>query len=102
MRWLLTGDLFDAAEAKRIGLVQEITPAGEQRERAIAIAETIAKRAPLGVSATLASARTALRHGPEAAAEQLLAHARALMDSEDALEGVRSFLERREATFKGR
>ena len=102
MRWLLTGELFDAAEAKRIGLVQEITPAGEQRERAIAVAETIAKRAPLGVSATLASARTALRHGPEAAAEQLLSHARALMDSEDALEGVRSFLERREATFKGR
>jgi enoyl-CoA hydratase/carnithine racemase len=102
MRWLLTGDVFDAAEALRIGLVQEVVPAGEQKARAVAIAETIAKRAPLGVRATLASARTTLNDGPEAATAALLAQARELMDSEDAMEGLRSFLERRDASFQGK
>lgn len=102
MRWLLTGDLFDAEEARRIGLVQEVVPAGQQKDAAIAIASTIAKRAPLGVRATIESARTTLHRGPEAAAEDLLRQARALMDSEDAMEGLRSFVERREASFRGR
>jgi enoyl-CoA hydratase/carnithine racemase len=102
MRWLLTGDLFDATEARRIGLVQEVVPAGQQRDAALAIARTIAKRAPLGVQATLASARTTLHEGPDAAAQKLLAQARVLMDSEDAAEGLRSFVERREAAFRGK
>ncbi|MCZ7684670.1 MAG: crotonase/enoyl-CoA hydratase family protein [Sandaracinaceae bacterium] len=46
MRWLLTGDLFDAQEAHRIGLVQEVVPAGQHRDAAVAIATTIAARAP--------------------------------------------------------
>lgn len=102
MRWLLTGDVFDAAEAHRIGLVQEVVPAGEQDEKAIAIAETIAKRAPLGVRATLESSKATLHDGPDAAAARLLAQARELMDSEDAAEGMRSFVERRDAEFTGR
>lgn len=102
MRWLLTGDIFDAAEAHRIGLVQEVVPAGEQKAKAIAIAETIASRAPLGVRATLASARTTAHDGPDAAAAALLDQARALMGSEDAAEGLRSFVERRDAKFSGR
>jgi enoyl-CoA hydratase/carnithine racemase len=102
MRWLLTGDLFDADEALRIGLVQEVVPAGAQREKAVEIATTIAARAPLGVAATLESARTTLHEGPDAAAAKLLSQARALMDTEDAEEGLRSFVERREAEFRGR
>lgn len=102
MRWLLTGDIFDAAEAKRIGLVQEVVPAGEQREAAEAIAATVARRAPLGVRATLESASIAAHDGPDAAAKALLTQARALMDTEDAAEGLRSFVERREAEFRGR
>lgn len=102
MRWLLTGDLFDAAEAKRIGLVQEISEAGRSLERAVTIAETIAKQAPLGVAATIASARLAASDGEQAAAAALLEHARALMASDDAREGLMSFLERREGVFTGR
>lgn len=101
MRWLLTGDIFDADEAFRIGLVQELTPPGEQKAKAIEIAETIAKRAPLGVRATLASSKAMLHDGPEAAAALLLVQARELMESRDAAEGLRSFVERREAVFEG-
>lgn len=102
MRWLLTGDIFDAQEALRLGLVQEVTPNGGAVEAAIAIAETIARRAPLGVRATLESARTTAHEGPDAAAAGLLELARTLMDSEDAAEGLRSFVERRDAEFTGR
>src|SRR6201999_1573047 len=53
MRWLLTGDVYDAAEAHRIGLVQEVAPTGTELDRAIELAEAIAIRsAPLGVRAT--------------------------------------------------
>jgi enoyl-CoA hydratase/carnithine racemase len=100
MRWLLTGDEFDAAEAHRIGLVQEVVPTGEQLPRAIAIAETIAKQAPLGVAATLASARRALTE--EAAARALLPEVLRLMGTDDAREGMMSFLERRAAQFSGK
>ena len=102
MRWLLTGDRFDAREALRLGLVQEIVPAAELREKAVEFARTVAKQAPLGVRATLRSSRTAQVEGTEAAVAELLVLARELMDSEDAAEGVRSFIERREGNFKGR
>jgi enoyl-CoA hydratase/carnithine racemase len=100
MRWLLTGDEFDAKEAHRIGLVQEVTEPGKQLERAIAIAETIAAQAPLGVQATIASARRSLNE--EAAARALLPEIVRLMQTEDAREGLMSFLERRTARFSGR
>lgn len=102
MRYLLTGDTFDGAEALRIGLVQELTEPGEQLQRAITIAETIARQAPLAVQATLRSARAAVEQGTAAALAPLLADTRTIMASDDAREGLLSFVERREARFTGR
>ncbi|UQA57194.1 crotonase/enoyl-CoA hydratase family protein [Polyangium aurulentum] len=102
MRWLLTGDAFDAAEALRIGLVQEVVPAGDLLGRATALAERVAQQAPLAVQATLASARAAVTEGFEAEAARLEERARKLMATEDAAEGMRSFVERREGVFRGR
>lgn len=101
MRWLLTGDELDAAEAQRIGIVQEIVPVGQDLERAVAIAETIARQAPLGVQATLESARTSLERGFDAARDALYPTLQRLMASADAREGLMSFIERREARFNG-
>ncbi len=102
MRWLLTGDEFGANEALRIGLVQEVTAHGKQLEKAIEIAEKIAKQAPLGVRATIESARKSQTEGFSKAAEHLTPQILALFRSEDAKEGVQSFLERREGNFSGK
>lgn len=101
MRYLLTGDLFTATEAHRIGLIQEIT-SGDPLDVALAIAETIAKQAPLAVQATIESSRQLYEEGQAAALRDLLPVARKLMQTEDAAEGLSSFLERREANFQGK
>jgi enoyl-CoA hydratase/carnithine racemase len=102
MRYLLTGDEFSAAEALRIGLVQEVVEPGKQLARAEEIAQTISEQAPLGVRATLASARLALTAGEEEAIRRLAPDIAPIMQSEDVKEGVRSFIERRKANFQGR
>jgi enoyl-CoA hydratase/carnithine racemase len=103
MRWLLTGDEFDAAEAHRIGLIQEVAAdAAAAQARAIEIAHTIADRAaPLGIAATLASAHRARTEGAAAAIDALRPEVTRLFGTADAAEGVRSFVERRPAEFRG-
>lgn len=102
MRWLLTGEEYDAAEAHRIGVVQEVVEPGQQVERAIEIAEMIAtKSAPLGVKATLASAHRARIEGEAAAFARLEPDMADLFESQDGREGLRSFVERRDARFVG-
>jgi enoyl-CoA hydratase/carnithine racemase len=103
MRWLLTGEEYDAAEAHRIGLVQEVVDPGRQLTRATELAEMIAEQsAPLGVKTTLASAHRARLEGEAAAFARLDSDMAALFDTEDGREGLASFVERREARFTGR
>ena len=72
MYHLLTADDFDATEAHRIGIVQEIVPAGTQLDRAIEIAEQIAELAPLAVQETKAASRRYVVEGFDAAVACLL------------------------------
>ncbi|MGY6153504.1 enoyl-CoA hydratase-related protein [Paraburkholderia graminis] len=98
---MLTGEAFDVREAMRIGLVQEVVPTGSQLQRAVAIAQSIAAQAPLGVQTALRSAMRAAREGEVAAAAKPVPDLVALLDSDDAAEGRRSFIERRPASFSG-
>ena len=101
-RYLLTGDELGAEEAHRLGLVQEICEPGQQLEAAIALAQRVARAAPLGVQGSLASSRLCMHEGEAAAVGPMFERMAEVMRSEDAAEGVRSFVERREAVFRGR
>ena len=102
MYHLLRADEFDAHEAYRIGLVQEVVEPGRQVERAVEIAEEIAKLAPLAVQATKASSRTYIEQGEAATIAAFGEMQKRLAATQDAAEGLTSFMERREARFTGK
>ncbi|GAA0996385.1 crotonase/enoyl-CoA hydratase family protein [Subtercola frigoramans] len=102
MRWMLTGDLFDAAEAHRIGLVQEVVPDGEQFARALELASRVAAQAPLAVQAVLANAHLAVRSGDAEAERELQPELVRLVGSEDSVIGMQAFVQRKPAEFVGR
>ncbi len=101
-RYILTGDEFDGAEALRMGFVQQLVAPGEQFAAALVIAEKIARAAPLGVQAALASSRMARVQGERAALEALMPSLPAMMQADDMREAVRAFVEKRQAVFQGR
>ena len=101
MRYMLTGEKWNAEEAHRMGLVQEIMPVGKQLERATDIAKKIAAAAPLGVRATLASARQATA-SEDAAYKSLQPEFQRLLQSEDAKEARAALQQGRPPVFQGR
>lgn len=100
--YLLTGDLLDADEALRIGLVQSVVPADQLVERGLAIATRIADAAPLGVAYSLAVSRTALDEGHSEAVDLLARRRQEIVATEDVREGLQSFRERRPGNYVGR
>ena len=100
MRYLLTGDSFDAQTALDLNLINEITREAPLN-RAIELAERIAQAAPLAVQATLASAKEAAEHGAEIAFSNLQKHLSPLLNTQDVQEGVMAMLQRRAPEFKG-
>ena len=102
MLHLLTGDEFNSAEAYRLNFVQKVVPAGQELDAAITIAHNIAEQAPAAVVATRLNTLKAVEQGPAAAVAEFIETQRVLANSEDAAEGIRSFVERRPARFTGR
>jgi enoyl-CoA hydratase/carnithine racemase len=102
MYHLLLCDEFDAEEALRCGFVQEVVPHGAQVDRAMTIAGLIAQNAPLGIQVTKRAGRTFIEQGERAAIDILPEVRETVFGTEDADEGIRSFMERREAVFRGR
>jgi enoyl-CoA hydratase len=102
MRYLLTGDSWGAEEAHRMGLVQEVTPPGKQLDRALELATKVAAAAPLGVRATLASARQALPQSEATALAALTPEFNRLLQTEDVKEAQLALKEHRQPVFHGR
>ncbi|HVX32776.1 MAG TPA: enoyl-CoA hydratase/isomerase family protein [Solirubrobacterales bacterium] len=97
----LTGDLITGAEAKELGLVNYAVPAAEVLDRALELADKIARVAPLSAQAIVESLG---RDGNLPIADANLRvedRLAALLASSDRREGARAFLERREPRFEG-
>ena len=101
MLHLLTGDEFGAAEALRLNYVQKVVEPAQVLREALQIAEQIAAQAPLAVVATRLNVLKVLEEGPMAAMREFETTQKRLANSDDAAEGVRSFVEKRAARFTG-
>ena len=102
MYHLMLCDEFDAQRALQIGLVQEVVPFGKHVERGMELAQRIARNAPLGLRAMKEAALRYIAAGEAAAVAAIPTVRERVMPSADAAEGIRSFVERREARFEGR
>lgn len=99
---IYSGEMIDAAEALRIGLVNRVHEPEQLMPAVKKLAETIATRGPVAVAA----AKTAVREGadrplPEANAIEVRTFGE-LFRSEDMREGTRAFVEKRKPSFTGR
>ena len=99
---IFTGDMIPAAEAAKIGLVDRVVPPERLDQEARALALKLAEKPPLA----LAAAKYAIEYGMESsiwAGLELEANMFALLfTTEDVIEGVTAFLEKRKPKFKGR
>lgn len=102
MRLILSGEIIDATEALRIGLVDVVVPAAELRDRTLELARTIASKSPVA----LRIAKAAVRAAAEMPLSAGLAYETELFvtcfASDDKREGVEAFLEKRPPEFRGR
>ena len=102
MEIMLAGEAFSAAEAYRIGLVNRVLPAPAVMPEALALAHRIAKNGPLAVQAlkktVVAASGLALREGYRLEDESK----RLVLATDDAREGPRAFMEKREPVYRGR
>jgi len=102
LQLILTGDMVDAREAHRIGLVDEVVPAEDLEKRTMEIAAKIASKSPVAIR----MAKLAVKAASRMPLEQGLAYEASLFGmvftSEDKEEGVKAFLEKRPAQWKGR
>jgi len=99
---IFTGRRLKADEAKAVGLINHLVPAGQARAKAAEVAATIARNGPIAVR----QAKKAIAYGSETDLETAMILAieayNATVVTEDRLEGVRAFNEKRRPQFKGR
>jgi len=99
---LYTGDVIDATEALRLGLVDEVVPAAELMARARALADKIATKSPVALSLMKEAVRASVRSPLEEGLRQEITLFGLAFSSEDKREGVAAFLAKRTPEFTGR
>ena len=99
---LFTGDVIEAAEAERIGLVSRVVPADELLTAAADLAAKIAANPPIAMRYMKEGLRKSVHAGMEEMGAYVGSSLAYLFTTEDHREGALSFVERRDPVFKGR
>ena len=99
---ILTGRIISADEAERIGLVNEVVPAGGARVRADAVADEIAARGPLAVREAKRLIDAAMELDLDAGLAAELDASERIFASEDMLEGANAFFGKRDPEYRSR
>lgn len=99
---MLTGEPISAAEAHRIGLVNQVVPQAALLDAARSLARRILANGPLAVALCLEAVQHGLDMPFEAALQWEASQSGVVCGTEDAREGVRAFLEKRPPRFQGR
>ncbi|MFC1925167.1 enoyl-CoA hydratase/isomerase family protein [Chloroflexota bacterium] len=99
---IFTGDLVDAKEAERIGLVNKVVPADQLGSITRGLAEKIAKGPPIALSLAKASIHKGMTMDLASVLEMETKSAAITLLTEDCKEGARAFMEKRPPQFKGK
>jgi 2-(1,2-epoxy-1,2-dihydrophenyl)acetyl-CoA isomerase len=99
---LFTGDLIDAGEALRLGLVNRVVPADDLADATRELAERLAQGPTLAYGAAKAAVHASADLPFEGLLDFEARNQRVVSRSDDVKEGIRSFLERRKPEFRGR
>jgi enoyl-CoA hydratase len=102
LEMILTGDMIDAQEAYRIGLVNHVVPAEGLLERAREIANKIATKAPLAIALAKKAVYEGLERTPREGNELEMVMFGQAVGTEDRREGTRAFLEKRPPVWQGK
>jgi enoyl-CoA hydratase len=102
MQMILTGEMINAEEAYRLGLVNEVYPAPELEAKTMELANRIAEKSPVALAMAKAAIKNAARMNLREGLDQEIDLFALCFSSADTDEGVRAFLEKRKPEFKGR
>jgi enoyl-CoA hydratase/carnithine racemase len=102
LEMILLSQRINAKEAYDIGLVNQVTAPDNLMKETLSFAEKLAKRPPIAVSAVLKAISAGIYENMEQGLLMEAEGSKAVKGSEDAVEGFKAFLEKREPVFKGR
>jgi enoyl-CoA hydratase len=98
---MMTGDMIDAQEAYRLGLVNYVTPSGGEVDKAKELLEKIATKAPIAIAKVIEAVNAYYADGVDGFAEEIAVFGECTA-TQDFKEGATAFVEKRKADFQGR
>ncbi|MEY3052926.1 MAG: hypothetical protein RLY31_2711 [Bacteroidota bacterium] len=101
LEWMLTGDMVSAAEARELGLVNQVVPVGTAVESARALLRKIGEKGPVAVTEVIKAVNAYFDPGTDGYEQEVLSFGKAA-GTADFQEGAQAFIEKRKARFTGR